>query len=122
MGGAGWMDESTGVDPPMSAGPAERSVFADQAPHVQGRVRRRPLAYAEVRVEPGEIAIGFESLPDVCEAHHDLYEQSVVAAGVDPENVLVVRITEAVIEVDTLYPDDPSWPVRTSHVSTAELH
>lgn len=83
---------------------------------------RRPLAYGEVRVEPGGIAIGVESLPDVCEAHSDLYEQSVVAAGVDPENVLVVRITEAVIEVDALDPDDPSWPVRTLRVSTAELH
>jgi hypothetical protein len=74
-----------------------------------------------VRVGPGEIAIGVESLPHVSPVHRGLYEQSVAAAGVDPDNVLVVYITEASIEVDALDLDDPRWPVRTQRVRPAEL-
>ena len=50
-----------------------------------------------------------------------LYEQAVAAAGVDPADVLVVRVTEAGIEVDALHPDDASWPVRTLRVTADVL-
>lgn len=74
-----------------------------------------------MRVGPGEIAIGVESLPHVSPIQRGLYEQAVAAAGVDPNNVLVVRITEASVEVDALDPDDERWPVRTQRVTPADL-
>jgi hypothetical protein len=83
--------------------------------------RSPALPYGEVRVGPGELAIGVESLRQIPRVQRGLYEQAVAAAGVDPDNVLVVRIAEASIEVDVLDPDDARWPVRTQRITPAEL-
>jgi|SRR5215216_4623687 len=80
--------------------------------------RRFPTARCES--DPGEIAIGIESLPHVSPVQRGLYKQAVAAAGVDPDNVLVVRITETSIEVDALDPDDARWPVRTHRAAPAD--
>ena len=90
---------------------AVRAAPADGACHSM-------LLYGEVRVGHAELAFGFESLPDVSPSHRALYEQAVAAAGVDSENVLVIRITEAGIELDVLDFDDARWPVRTRRVGT----
>ena len=74
------------------------------------------LPYGEVRVGHAELAFGFESLPDVSPCQRVLYEQAVAAVGARPENVLVIRVSEAGIEVDTLDFDDDRWPVRTRRV------
>ena len=79
-------------------------------------VRHRTLPYGEVRVGNAELAFGFESLPYVSPSQRTLYEQAVTAADVRSENVLVIRVTEAGIEVDTLDFDDDRWPVRTLRV------
>ena len=50
-----------------------------------------------------------------------MFEQAVTAAGVDPDNVLVVRVTEAGAEVDAIDERDRNWPVRTVTVSAAAM-
>jgi hypothetical protein len=91
---------------------ADRSIYEDaRAPG--DRARRSPLPYGEVRVGPREIAIGIESLPHVTASQRTLFERAVAAAGADPADVLVVRVTEAGMEVDAIDPDDADWPVRT---------
>ena len=105
----------------MSVAASGTSISADDVRAVRDGVRDTALPYGEVRVRPGEIAIGVESLPRVSPVQRGLYEQAVAAAGVDPDNVLVVYITEASIEVDALDPDDARWPVRTQRVAAAEL-
>ena len=102
------------------AGPGT-PIVADDARAVRNWVRHTALPYGEVRVGPGEIAVGVESLPHVTPVQRALYEQAIAAAGVDPDNVLVVCITEASIEVDALDPDDAQWPVRTQRVAPANL-
>lgn len=67
---------------------------------------------------PAELAVGFESLPNLSASQRALYEQAVAAAGVCSEDVLVIRVTESGIEVDTLDVDDARWPVRTLRVGT----
>ena len=94
---------------------------ADDARTVRDGARHQTLAYGEVRVGPGEVAIGVESLPHVSPIQRALYEHCVAAAGVDPDDVLVVRVTEASIEVDALDPDDAQWPVRTHRVAPTDL-
>jgi hypothetical protein len=81
-------------------------------------LRHGMLPYGEVRSGRAELAIGFESLPDVSPSQRALYEQAVAAARVRSENVLVIRVTEAVVEVDTIDFDDDRWPVRTLRVGT----
>ncbi|MET1019215.1 MAG: hypothetical protein ABWX62_04450 [Microterricola sp.] len=90
------------------------------------------LPYGEVHVLPGEIIIthrlrrhrrpdarGVESLPHLIPAQRSLCEQAVEASGVEPESVLVVRITEVGIEVDAIDTDDARWPVRTKRLEPA---
>jgi len=93
----------------------ERSVV-----EIRAHTRREPaswtLSYGEVRLGRDQIAIGFESLANLTSSHRALYEQTVVAAGVDAQDVLVVRISEGDIEVDVLDADDELWPVRTVRV------
>ena len=85
------------------------------------RVEAGVLAYGEVRVGGGEIAIGFESLPEVGIAWRVLLAQAVAAARVQLDNVLVVRISEARVEVDVLDEHDLAWPVRTVRVSAGTM-
>jgi hypothetical protein len=94
-----------------------RAIVADDARLVRDRVPPMPLPYGEVRIGPGGIAIGFESVTDLSPVQRTLYEQAVAATGVDPEDVLVVRIGEAGIEVDAIDRDDVCWPVRTLRVT-----
>ncbi|MET0418317.1 MAG: hypothetical protein ABW022_20075 [Actinoplanes sp.] len=77
------------------------------------------LPYGEVHVLPGEIIIGVESLPRLIPAQRSLYEQAVDASGVEPEFVLVLRITEVGTEVDAIDTDDARWPVRTKRLEPA---
>jgi hypothetical protein len=100
----------------MLAAVPPRSIVDDD-PAVGDRSCRARLPYGEVRVGPGELVIGVESLPHVSPIQRCLYEQAVAAAGVDPDDVLVVRVTETGIEVDALDPDDERWPVRTRRVA-----
>jgi hypothetical protein len=76
------------------------------------------LPYGEVRVGHAELSFGFESLPDVSPSQRALYEHAVAAAGVRSENVLVIRVTEAGVELDTVDFDDTGWPVRTLRVGS----
>jgi hypothetical protein len=82
-------------------------------------VEANPLPYGQVRVEAGEIAIGFESVVHVSASVRELFERAVATAGVDPENVLVVRVSEARVEVDVIDDRDISWPARTVRVAAA---
>ena len=97
-----------------SADPSRRRC----AGQVQAR-RATPLPYGEVRVDDGEVAIGCESALYVSTSLRELFDRAVAATEVDPENVLVVRVTEALIEVDAIDVRDISWPTRTVSV-TAE--
>jgi hypothetical protein len=65
----------------------------------------------------GQIAMGFESVLHVSASHRDLFERAVAAARVDPDNVLVVRVTEAHIEVDFIDLDDVEWPARIARLA-----
>jgi hypothetical protein len=105
----------------MSVAGSRRAIVADDARPVQDGVPSTALLYGEVRVGPGTIAIGVESLPHVSPVQRGLFERAVAAARVDPDDVLVVRITEASIEVDALDPADPQWPVRTRRVAPGDL-
>jgi hypothetical protein len=105
----------------MSTAEPERSNVADRGRPVRGGALHTALAFGEVRVGRGEIAVGAESLPDLIPTQRGLYEQAVAAAGVEPENVLVVRVTEAGIEVDAVDTDDACWPVRTRRVAADDL-
>ena len=80
------------------------------------------LAYGEVRVEGGEIAIGVESLPGAGIGWRALVARAVAAARVELDNVLVVRISEARVELDVLDEQDVAWPVRTVRVSASAMH
>jgi hypothetical protein len=106
----------------MSVAAPGTTVVADDARTVREGLCHTALPYGHVRVRSGEIAIGVESLPRVSRFQRSLYELAVVAAGVQPDNVLVVRVTEARIEVDAIDVDDARWPVRTQRVALAELH
>ncbi len=99
----------------MTTAGAETAALADGARH-------STLLYGEVRVGHAELAFGFESLPDASPSHRALYEQAVAAAGVGSEDVLVVRVTEAGIEVDVLDFDDARWPVRTLRVEAGRFN
>ena len=77
------------------------------------------LAYGEVRVGPRFLAIGVESVFRSSADVRTLYERAVDAVGVDPDDVLVVRITEEAIEVDAIESNDLGWPVRTWRVALA---
>jgi hypothetical protein len=61
-------------------------------------------------------------LPYIAAGQRTLFELAVAAAGADLTDVLVVRVTEAGIEVDAIDPDDADWPVRTLHLVTDDLH
>jgi hypothetical protein len=93
----------------------------EAAPATLPRVDAGVLAYGEVRLGGGEIAIGFESLPEVGIAWRVLVAQAVAAARVRLDNVLVVRISEARVEVDVLDEHDLAWPVRTVRVSAGRM-
>ena len=101
----------------MDAVEVLQTIVADDARVVRDRGLLTPLPYGEVRIGPAGIAIGFESVTDLSPARRTLYGQAVAAAGVDPEDVLVVRIGEAGIEVDAIDRDDVCWPVRTVRVT-----
>ena len=75
------------------------------------------LAFGEVRVGPGELAFGCESLTDVSPARRTLYERAVALAGLDPGDVLVVSVSAAGVEVHFIDFDDAGWPLRTWHVA-----
>jgi hypothetical protein len=107
--------------PSVPAAAPGTSIVADDARTVREWLRCTTLPHGQVRVGSGEIAIGVESLPPVSPVQRGLYEQAVDSAGVDPDNVVVVRITEAGIEVDAIDADDPRWPVRTRLLGPAEL-
>ena len=92
------------------------------APATLTRVRARVLPYGVVRVRGGEIAIGMESLPEIGNGWRFLVAQAVAAARVELDNVLVVRISEAHVEVDVLDEHDLAWPVRTVRVSAGAMH
>ena len=79
-------------------------------------VHPRLLPFGEVKVGHEEVAIGCESLPHVSPCRRGLYQRAAAAAGIDPEVVLVVCITEAGIEVDAIDFDDVRLLVRTMHV------
>ena len=52
----------------------------------------------------------------MCVASADVrsvYDRAVEAVGVDPDDVLVVRVAADAIEVDAIDPDDVEWTVRT---------
>jgi hypothetical protein len=101
----------------VAAAEVLRAIVADDARVIRDRGPFTPLPYGEVRVGPAGIAIGFESVTDLSPVQRTLYAQAVAAAGVDPEDVLVVRIGEAGIEVDAIDRDDVCWPVRTLRVT-----
>ncbi len=105
----------------MSVADPDTTVLADDARTVREGLRHMALPYGLVRVGSGEVAIGVESLPHVSRCQRDLYEQAVAAAGVQPDNVLVVRITEASVEVDAIDVEDARWPVRTQRLAPADL-
>ena len=66
----------------------------------RGGSRRGTLPYGEVRSGPGEITIGVESVATLTATQRTLFEQAVAAAGVDPANVLVVRLAESASRSD----------------------
>lgn len=68
-------------------------------------------------MRPGDVAIGWESVPHASPSIGRLYEQAVTASRLDPATVLVVRMTEMQVAVDYVDFQDPSWPVRTQHVT-----
>ena len=94
----------------------------DDARRVQAEISRTLPAYGEVRVKDGEIAIGVESLPHLSHAQRRLYDQAVAVTGLDPDDVLVVRVTEVAVEVDAIDTADAHWPIRTRRVTRTELH
>lgn len=77
----------------------------------EGSCSSRPLPYGEVRMRPGDVAIGWESVPHASPSIGRLYEQAVTASRLDPATVLVVRMTEMQVAVDYVDFQDPSWPV-----------
>ena len=72
-------------------------------------------------MDVGELAIGFESLLHVSASVRAVVAWAVTAAGVDPDDVLVVRVTEAGVEVDAIDDRDLNWPARTVTVSVAAM-
>ncbi len=72
-------------------------------------------------MDVGELAIGFESVLHVSASLRAVFERAVTAAGVDPDDVLVVRVTEAGAEVDAIDDRDRNWPARTVLVSAAAM-
>ena len=92
------------------------------APAKPTRAEARVLGYGEVRVGGGEVAVGIESLRGVGIGWRVLVAQAVAAAGVELDNVLVVRISEARVEVDVLDEHDVAWPVKTVRVSAGAMH
>jgi len=116
----GLAERSGGYVQPMSAVPEQRSIithdgFRREGPHHGG------LSYGEVRVSPGEMVVGTESLTNLSKAQRSLFEWVVAAAGVEPESVLAVHISESLIEVDVIDTDHLHWPVRTRRVNANEL-
>lgn len=103
--------------------PAGGANSCDACDARRGRAGGRPetLPYGTVRLGAGEIIIGVESLAHVTATQRSLFEQAVAAAGLDPDDVLVVRITETGVHVAVLDTDDERWPVRTVHVAADEL-
>ena len=51
-------------------------------------------------------AVGVESLHLASAGVRSIYERAVAVTGVDPDDVLVVRVTERAIDVDAIDPDD----------------
>jgi hypothetical protein len=100
---------------------ADRPIVGDAERGVPDHVARAALAYGEVRVGPGLLWIGVESLCHVSTTVRSIFERAVAAAGVDPDDVLVVRVTEGAIEVDAIDPDDLDWPVRTRLLTSGQL-
>lgn len=82
-----------------------------------GGGRLETLPYGTVRSAAGELIIGVESLAHVTATQRTLFEQAVAATCVDPDDVLVVRITEVGVHVAAIDVDDERWPVRTVHVA-----
>lgn len=101
----------------MSVPDIEGSVVAGDVRATPTGAFRAVLPYGEVRVGPDQLVVGFESLAHVSPVQRQLYEQAVAAVGVDPDDVLVVRVNEASIEVDAIDADHECWPVRTLHLA-----
>ena len=80
---------------------------------------RQVLAYGEVRIGPDALEIGVESVPQVDGELRIVFEQAVAASRADPAAVLLVRLSEAAVEVDVVDFDDPRWPIRTIHLADA---
>lgn len=98
------------------------SIVGDTVREAPGRrAGRSLLAYGEVQVGPGRLALGVESLGHASAGVRSVCERAVAAVGVDPDDVLVVRISERAIEVDAIDPDDLDWPVRTWRVTSEQL-
>src|SRR5689334_3362896 len=97
---------------PLPAGPSSLRRIGLSRLDLVGLVNysARMLRFGEVRRGRGETAIGCESLPDVGPSHRDLYQRAVAGAGVELDVVLVVRATEAAVEVDVIDFDDVRWP------------
>ena len=68
---------------------------------------REGLAYGEVRVGPDGLEIGIESVPHVDGELRIVFEQAVAACRAEPCAVLLVRLSEAAIDVDVVDFDDP---------------
>ena len=102
------------AEPGASTGMDDTLATAERASHMR-------LAYGEIQVRSGELTIGIESLPRLSPLQRRLYDQAVVAAGVDPQDVLVVHISEALIVVEALDMHEPDWPTRTRVVAGHEL-
>jgi len=62
-----------------------------------------------------------ECLPEPGTDRRALYERTLTACGVDPDEVLEVRIGEDMLEVDFVNFEDPTWPVITRTYPTTIL-
>ena len=78
------------------------------------------LAYGEVRVGPDGLEIGIESVPHVDGELSIVFEQAVTTCRADPCAVLLVRLSEAAVEVDVVDFDAPGWPIRTIHLAHSQ--